>query len=188
MTISEADKLERDISQLKRIRQQAEEEIRRAEGSRRPVMRWIVQRMTWLTIEIDKQIFAVQGERDRAEIRMRIGGRENDGSGVGSEGKDDGAGDAAAADYYGGCEQEVHQQEQQRADTQERRGGQLGTVGPVRGVSAEAVSGNRGGRQEGRTAEECLRSRHRERHERLADWQKEIMENERAGRHERLTL
>lgn len=182
MQISEADKLERDISQLKRIRQQAEEEIRRSEGSRRPVMRWIVQRMTWLTIEIDKQIFAVQGERDRAEIRMRIGGQENDESGVGSEGKDDGAGNNSAAAHHERSEQAGNQQEHQRADTQERRGGQLGTVGPVRGMAAEAVSSHR------RSAEECLRSRHRERHERLADWQKEIMENERAGRHERLTL
>ena len=186
MQLSEKDKLERDIFQLRRIRATAEEEISRFEGSRRAVARWIVQRMTYLTIEIDRKTAEVQQERDRAEIRMRTGGRHNDLSGMGEDdGENDGAGDPAAAGCDRGRDEENDEQKRERAGSKGGGRDQLVEVGPVRRVAARE---NAGGGSGERTAEECLRRRHRERRDGLRDWQTEIMEADEAGRHERMTL
>ena len=79
--------------------------------------------------------------------------------------------------------------EHQRAGTAAGIRGELVDLGAVRGVAAKHAAGGREYAKAGGSAESCLRMRYGERHPGLRDWQKQIMENDRRGKHEeRITV
>ena len=179
MEISELGKLNRDLEDMIMARKKLDEIRKGLSIAKRMTARWIDFRVSRLIGEIDRRI----GQK-KAEIA-----REEAGNGHGQERREENAdrADPLDADFYGRAETDVRE-ERERAGAAGGAAGQLGNVEPVRHLAAgEGAGGREHATAGGGTAEDCLRRRSRARNG-LRDWQKVIMDADRAGRHERLVL
>lgn len=178
MEISELDKLQRDLEDLIMARRKMDEVRKGLSIAKRSTALWIYIRTSRLIMEIDHRIGMKRGEIAQEEARdgyRRVCREENT------------AGDrAVAVDVCGRAETDVLE-ERERAGSAAGAGGELGNVEPVPDVAAGEGTGSREYARAGGSAEECLRRRYQERNG-LRDWQKAVMEADRAGRHERLVL
>ena len=188
MKMTDVDRLKRDLYELIETRRGLDGILKKLAIGRTVTLTWIRYRIHILLCDIDYRIGLKKREIQETEIRRRLGEeeKEDDLSEMGTEseydGDDDGAADDRTAADHGGRAETGHQQERKRADGHGRRRDQLEEVGTVRAMAAGEAAGPG-------SAEECLRARYRERHEgALMDWQREIMEADRAGKHERLTI
>lgn len=178
MEISELDKLRRDLEDLIMARRKMDEIRKGLSIAKRSTALWIYIRTSRLIMEIDHRIGMKRGEIAQEEARDGYGRicRE-----------EDAAGDHAVDDGVRGRAEEDVLKERERAGAEAGAGGKLGYVEPVPDVAAGNGAGGRKYARAGGSAEECLRRRYKER-KGLRNWQKVVMEADRAGRHERLVL
>lgn len=193
MQITEMDKLIQDRERLHSLRRSLEDFRAGLEISKRPVDAWLKLRLTRWIAETKDKIVDISEEIAAEESRIRKGAGENDtaimGRRAGQRETDEPAGDhpAAAADRR--RDEEDGGEEHQRSATAAGVRGQLVDMGAVRRVAAKHAAGGREYAKAGGSAESCLRMRYGERHPGLRDWQKQIMENDRRGKHEeRITV
>lgn len=179
MTLTEWDRLNRELRMLIFTRNELGK-IREAAKGKRPTPTMVRFRVSRMISDVDRWIADKKKELADEEIRERLERLEekHDEATLGTAGAEAGGeadpGDAAEGDGR----HEVHlQHEQQRAAAGAGRGDHAQQDPAVRGLAAGKIEG---------TAEEILRTRHREK--RLRDWQTEIMEADREGRHERMVL
>lgn len=190
MQITEADKLRRDLEQLMNAKEALEGVVESLGDNRRTTGLWLALTLTRTVEMINHQIGKKKQDivNEEAEERIRKARKEaGDGQGQAS-GKKNADGDHPVdADLHGRAEADV-QQKRERADAAGRHERQLGDVEHVRDLAAGEGAG-RGRHTVTGSAEDCLRSRYRDRNrEALRDWQREVMEAEREGRREMLIL
>ena len=176
MQVSEKEKLERDLEELIRARRMMDKIRKGISIAKRPTTLWIYIRTSRLIMDIDHQIGLKRGEIAREEAKNGQGRTGRTAAGENADRDDDhihGRAEAGVLDEY------------ERAGAAGGAAGQLGDVQPVPDVAAGKIPGDR--LRAGGTAEECLRRRYKERNG-LRDWQREVMEADRIGRHERLVL
>ena len=186
MKLTELDRLNRDLVELIETRRGLDGILKRLAIGRTVTTTWIRYRIQRMICDVDYRIGLKKKDIHDAEIRKRLGeGEKKDDiselereldevyDGEADPGKDPGA-DRRAEDHV--------QQGHERAGGYGRGRNELGGYGAVREIPQEEAAG-------AESAEACLRARYRERHEgALREWQREIMEADRAGKHERLTL
>ena len=178
MQITELDKLQRDLDDLIQMRRKLDEIRKGLSIAKRITALWIYCRVTRMIMDVDWRIGQKKAEIAREEARDGHGQKRREEEAAGSHPVD--------ADLHGRAETDV-QHKRKRADAAGRDAGQLGDVEPVRAVAAGEGPG--GGSRDVSSAEECLRSRYRNRNrDALRDWQREVMEAEREGRKEMLVL
>ena len=193
MQITEMDKLIQDRERLHSLRRSLEDFRAGLEISKRPVDAWLKLRLTRWIAETKDKIVDISEEIAAEESRIRKGAGENDTAIMGRRAEqretDEPAGDHPAAAADRGRDEEDGGEEHQRSATAAGVRGQLVDMGAVRGVAAKHAAGGREYAKTGGSAESCLRMRYGERHPGLRDWQKQIMENDRRGKHEeRITV
>lgn len=178
MEITELDKLRRDLDDLIMARRKMDEIRKGLSIAKRSTALWIYLRISMIIPQIDHKIGMKRGEIAQEEARDGYGRicREEDAAGT----------HAVDADVRGRAEKDVLEK-RQRAGATAGAGRELGNVEPVPDVAAGTGAEGRKYARAGGSAEECLRRRYQERNG-LRDWQKVIMEADRAGRHERLVL
>lgn len=192
MQITELKKLERDLESLERARGMAEEVRAGLQDGKRETAAWLRMTLTGLIGAIDQRIGAKKKDIawEAAEERIRKGaGKHDKGRMAEYGGKDDEAADVHPSAADGGRVQADGKRKHQRADAKAGIREQLELLEPDCGLFEDGDA--RGGRR--RKGDECqeklLRQRYRERHvDALRDWQRRIMEADRAGRHERLGI
>lgn len=179
MKVTEWDKLNRELKMLIETRKKLGE-IRELASGTRATPTLLRFRTSRFIRNVDEWIRDKRDALAEEEIRERLEQLEekNDKATVGTAGAEAGGeGDSGNA-AEGDGRHEVHlQHEQQRAAAGPGRGDHTQQDPAVRGLAAGKIEG---------TAEEILRTRHREKQ--LRDWQTEIMEADREGRHERMVL
>ena len=178
MEISELDKLQRDLEDLIMARRKMDEIRKELSIAKRSTALWIYIRTSRLIMEIDHRIGMKRGEIAQEEARDGYGRICREEDAAGNHAVDDGVRGRAEADVL---------KERERAGAEAGAGGKLGNVEPVPDVAAGEGTGSREYARAGGSAEECLRRRYKER-KGLRNWQKVVMEADRAGRHERLVL
>ena len=193
MQITEMDKLIQDRERLHSLRRSLEDFRAGLEISKRPVDAWLKLRLTRWIAETKDKIVNISEEIAAEESRIRRGAGQNDTAIMGRRTEqretDEPAGDHPAAAADRGRDEEDGGEEHQRTATAAGVRGELVDMGAVRRVAAKHAAGGREYAKAGGSAESCLRMRYGERHPGLRDWQKQIMENDRRGKHEeRITV
>lgn len=193
MQITEMDKLIQDRERLHSLRRSLEEFRAGLEISKRPVDAWLKLRLTRWIAETKDKIVDISEEIAAEESRIRKGAGENDTVIMGRRAEqretNEPAGDHPAAAADCGRDEADGGEEHQRTGSQTGVRGELVDMGAVRRVAAKHAAGGREYAKAGGSAESCLRMRYGERHPGLRDWQKQIMENDRRGKHEeRITV
>ena len=193
MQITEMDKLIQDRERLHSLRRSLEDFRAGLEISKRPVDAWLKLRLTRWIAETKDKIVDISEEIAAEESRIRRGAGQNDTAIMGRRTEqretDEPAGDHPAAAADRGRDEADGGEEHQRAGTAAGIRGELVDLGAVRRVAAKHAAGGREYAKAGGSAESCLRMRYGERHPGLRDWQKQIMENDRRGKHEeRITV
>lgn len=194
MQITESEKLERDLETLLSVREVLAEAREKLEPGRRGPAAWLRLRLTMLIRDIDTKVSARQKKMawEMATERLMKGAGQLGGGEMwepAARKPDDSERDAVSAADDGGCVQEAGRNEYQRFDTAAGVRGQLGKMEMYPGIPA-------GGDQIPRkfeigcsASEALLRQRLRERkHGGLREWQRQIMEADRLGKHERLEI
>ena len=193
MQITEMDKLIQDRERLHSLRRSLEDFRAGLEISKRPVDAWLKLRLTRWIAETKDKIVDISEEIAAEESRIRRGAGQNDTAIMGRRAEqretDEPAGDHPAAAADRGRDEADGGEEHQRTGSQTGVRGELVDMGAVRRVAAKHAAGGREYAKAGGSAESCLRMRYGERHPGLRDWQKQIMENDRRGKHEeRITV
>lgn len=191
MQITEADRLRRDVEDLIRARKMLDEIRKGLNISKRVTGLWIWCRTTRMIMDIDRMIGIKKAELAREEEKDVRGQKHREENADGTVHVD--------ADLRGRSEANVLEECERpgMAGRHERKLGDVGTVpaadpGKDPGGRSEGNRAGQGGgscESGGGTAEDCLRSRYRNRNrDALRDWQREVMEAEREGRKEMLVL
>lgn len=193
MQITEMDKLIQDRERLHSLRRSLEDFRAGLEISKRPVDAWLKLRLTRWIAETKDKIVDISEEIAAEESRIRRGAGQNDTAIMGRRAEqretDEPAGDHPAAAADRGRDEADGGEEHQRTGSQTGVRGELVDMGAVRRLAAKHAAGGREYAKAGGSAESCLRMRYGERHPGLRDWQKQIMENDRRGKHEeRITV
>ena len=193
MQITEMDKLIQDRERLHSLRRSLEDFRAGLEISKRPVDAWLKLRLTRWIAETKDKIVDISEEIAAEESRIRRGAGQNDTAIMGRRTEqretDEPAGDHPAAAADRGRDEADGGEEHQRTGSKTGVRGELVDMGAVRRVAAKHAAGGREYAKAGGSAESCLRMRYGERHPGLRDWQKQIMENDRRGKHEeRITV
>ena len=174
MKLTELDRLNRDLVELIETRRGLDNILKRMAIGRTVTTTWIRYRIQRMICDVDYRIGKRLGEGEKKDDISELEGELDEVYDGEADSGETAGSDRRAEDHV--------QQRYERAGGYRRGRNELGGHGAVREIPQEEAAG-------AESAEACLRARYRERHEgALREWQREIMEADRAGKHERLTI